>query len=195
MLRTYEQCMLAILATPEDDQLRYELAAIVRASDPLWSEFIEVQLAISNHERVHRFGNRESREYKPLNHNTGRWATELGFFLGETEAHRRVKFVHGLPWGCTMNAYMFLEEGEYIMSRIAPLRSIEFYPDPDGDPFPALRLAQSPLLARLDEIRFAEGTLAKGDLEIIVSSPHLVRARSWCFIGNPVGEAVWHILR
>lgn len=94
-----------------------------------------------------------------------------------------------------MNAYMFLEEGEYIMSRIAPLRSIEFYPDPDGDPFPALRLAQSPLLARLDEIRFAEGTLAKGDLEIIVSSPHLVRARSWCFIGNPVGEAVWHILR
>ena len=44
---TYEQCMLAILASPESDLPRHDLAALVRATDPAWSEFIERQLEMT----------------------------------------------------------------------------------------------------------------------------------------------------
>ena len=193
MSKTYEECMLAILATPEDDQLRRELATIVRASDPAWAELIELQLALSDHERARLPHSTSHREYELLAANERRWSRNLDFYLGELGIHRHVEFIRGLPWRCTLNPYMFLEQGEYILMRVAPLRGIEFYADPDGAPFPAKELAASPLLARLDEIRFQERTLAEGDLEIIVASPHLERARTWWFQRNPVSAAVWEI--
>ena len=150
MTGTYEKCMLAILASPEDDALRRRLASIMRSSDPLWSELIELQLALSDRERARIPRTTEPRESELIDDNLRRWSRDLDFYLGEELRHRHVEFQRGLPWLCTMNPYMFLEYGEYILSRVAPLRGIEFYADPEGAPFPARELVACPLLARLD---------------------------------------------
>lgn len=193
MSKTYEECMLAILASPEDDQLRRELATIVRASDPEWAELIELQISLSDRRRARLPMTTEPREWQLVDRNRRQWTQNLDFYLGEEVQQRHVEFKRGLPYFCTMNPYVFLEQGEYILSRVAPLRAIEFYADPEGAPFPAKELAASPLLARLDEIRFAAYSLAEGDLEILVASPHVERARSWWFRGNPVSDEVWEI--
>jgi hypothetical protein len=90
-----------------------------------------------------------------------------------------------------MNAYTLLEHGEYIFHRIAPLRGVDFFADPDGDPFPAKQLAASPLLARLDEIRFHEDTVRATDLIELASSPHLHRLQSLDVRRNEVTLEVW----
>ena len=194
MTRTYEECMLAILASPEDDALRRELASIVQASDPLLAEFIELQLTLTDRERARLPRNTFPREWQLADENRRRWARNLDFYLGEDMRHRDVEFRRGLPWLCTMNPYMFLEQGEYILTRVAPLRGIKFYADPEGDPFPAKELAACPSLARLDEIRFDRFAASKDELEILVSSPHLVRVRAWDFREVQVSAGVWEAI-
>ena len=194
MTRTYEECMLAILASPEDDQLRRELATIVRTTDPAWAELIELEIDVAEHRRRRQRRDMTRDEELLLRQNQHRLSRNLDFYLGEEPSQQQVEFERGLPYRCTMNPYMFLEQGEYIMTRVAPLRAIEFYSDPEGAPFPAKELAASPLLARLDEIRFGYRALGEGDLEILVASPNLERVRCWWLYNNPVSAAVWEAL-
>ena len=99
-------------------------------------------------------------------------------YMGLEDWQRAVKFERGFLWRISMNPYLFLEQGDYIMRRIAPLRSITFFPDPDGDPFPMDKLAASPLLSRLDMISFDRCRLTDSELETFAASPHLDRLYS-----------------
>lgn len=194
----YEQCMLAILANPEDDAPRRQLAQIMRSQDPELSEFIERQLEMTARIRatngrpgVGTVGGVTWEESELISKNKRRWTQNLDFYMGELPIHRWVEFHRGLPSLCSMNAYTFLEQGEYIMTRVAPLRGIQFYPDPDGSRFPAKEVAASPLLERLDEIQFFRHTLGEHDLEIIAESPHLKRIVAMDIRQNPVTMEAW----
>jgi uncharacterized protein (TIGR02996 family) len=79
---TYEDCMLAILANPEDDAPRHELANVLRSSDPERAEFVEAQLALSDHERQTKYGPhgpRPGRADLLLRQNEQLWSRDLGF--------------------------------------------------------------------------------------------------------------------
>jgi hypothetical protein len=183
----YEDCMLAILTNPEDDEPRRELAKFVRPSDPDLAEFIEFQLDHSQKKRArHGLIATPSRDEQLLDRHMTEWTRDLEFYLGEIPFVPTIEFHRGLPWLCSMNPYTFLEHGEYIFNRVAPLRGVEFFADPEGDPFPAKEIAASPLLARLDEIRFHEDTLRAGDLVVLTSSPHLERVMAWDVRQNPL---------
>jgi hypothetical protein len=179
---TADECMDAILADPEDDAPRHQLATAVVASDPPHADFIERQLAMSRRMRetfynpgISLVGSKSVEEDVLLRQHARRWSRDLGLYLGEVENHRTVEFHRGLPWLCSMNPYVFLEKGEYVLTRLAPLRGIEFFPDPEGDPFPVAEIAACPWLSRLDEIRFLESTLGPGDLAVLATSSHLKR--------------------
>jgi hypothetical protein len=198
---TADECVDAIFANPEDDTPRHQLATAIAASDPPLSEFIERQLAMSKqmretfyHPRISRIGDKTVEENALLGKHAHRWSRNLGFYLGEIEKHRTVEFHRGLPWLCSMNPYLFLEQGEYVMTKIAPLRGIEFFPDPEGDPFPATELAACPWLERLDEIRFSDSTLAPGDLALLAESPHLARVLMLDVRNNSRGLAAYQAL-
>ncbi len=182
MTMTYQDCMKAILANPEDDAPRSELARVVRDSDPDWARFIELELDRSKGQRETRYqlGGNDPDHLLSKNGNRRRWSRDLDFYMGELGVHRVVKFHRGLPWLCSMNPYVFLEQGEYILNRIAPLRGIEFFRTRD-ESFPAKELTECPLLARLDFVGFAPAssgsptTLMPGDMEILASSENFSR--------------------
>lgn len=197
----YEECMLAVLANPESDAPRRDLAVALRGADPARAEFIERQLdmAIRNrstkyHPGVATIGRVSCEEDSLLQTHERRWSEDLSFFLGETLAQRNVEFHRGLPWLCSMNPYMLLEKGDYIVSRVAPLRGIEFFPDPEGAPFPVEDIAASPLLERFEEIRFLPGALGKNQLEVFAASTHLLRLRALDFRLNWVSVEAWEAL-
>jgi hypothetical protein len=169
--------MLAILAHPEDDAPRKELARFLRPADPDWAEFIEIQLDRARERRLdhERTQSTSNREMSLRGENKERWTRDLGFYMGERGIHRQVEFDRGLPWLCTLNPYMLLQEGEHILSHIAPLRGVSFFDDPEGDPFPMKQLAASPLLAHFDEIRFTRCKITDEDIETLASSPYLER--------------------
>jgi hypothetical protein len=184
---TYEECMLEILANPEADDPRHELAKIVRPSDPDLSEFIETQLKMSRRMRETKYnpgvalvGFKSRAESNLLEKNSQRWSRNLDFYMGETIAHRHVEFYRGLPWLGSMNPYMFLEQGEYILTRVAPLRGVEFFLPYEDGAFPMKELAACPLLERLDEIRFPilpkSQTITPDDANTLAASPYLKRA-------------------
>lgn len=194
MPMTYEECMLAILANPEDDMPRRALADVLRPSEPDFAELIDFQLDHSAKRRAQR-GRIATpwRDEELLQKNKPAWTPDLEFYLGEIPFVPTIEFDRGLPWLCSMNPYTLLEHGDYIFNRIAPLRGIEFFADPEGDPFPAKEIAAHPLLERLDEIRFHPRTLGKHDLEILAASPHLHRALSWDVRQNTVMPEVWEV--
>lgn len=188
----YEQCMLAIMADPEDDKPRRAFAELIRASDPARSEFIISQLDRAARRRTgHEGASPSHREDRIRFENEDRWREDLGFYMGEIGRHRHVELDRGFPWICSMNPYLFLEQGQHILTNIAPLRGIIFFRDTEGDPFPVKELAASPLLERLDEIRFDNNALDDGDLDVIASSPHLARVMAWDIRNNPVSLATW----
>jgi hypothetical protein len=173
----YEECFTAILADPENDSLRTALATILRDSDSNWAELIELQVKVAQRRRS---GNHTTsfRELDLLRENQRRWARNLDMYMGELVRNQTVEFDRGLPWMCSMNPYLFLEQGGYVMSSIAPLRGIWFFDDPDRDPFPMKRLAESPLLDRLDCISFQRCDLTDEDLIAFAQSKNLQRCRS-----------------
>jgi hypothetical protein len=175
---TYEECFAAILADPENDAPRAALANIVRVSDPKWAELIELQLHLAQHRRDLKPETTSQRESDLVDGNKRRWARNLDMYMGELVRNQTVEFERGLPWMCSMNPYLFLEQGGYVMSSIAPLRGIWFFDDPDHDPFPMKRIAESPLLERLDFISFQDCDLTDDDLVVFAQSSHLVRCRS-----------------
>ncbi|HEX4454428.1 MAG TPA: hypothetical protein VH143_26385 [Kofleriaceae bacterium] len=198
---TADECMDAILANPEDDAPRHKLATAIAASDPPRADFIERQLAMSKRMRetfynpgVSLIGGKSGEEDALLRQHARRWSRDLGMYMGEIETYRTVEFHRGLPWLCSMNPHLFLERGDYVLTKLAPLRGIEFFPDPDGDAFPAAELAACPWLSRLDEIRFAESTLAPGDLAVLATSPHLKRVMTIDARGNPRKLAAYQAL-
>jgi hypothetical protein len=193
-MMTYEECMAAILLSPEDDRPRYDLANSLRAADPTRAEFIETQLEEARVRREQRYrmsSDLETRGDRLLGGREFEWARDLDFYLGEEARHRRIEYDRGLPWLCMLNPYMFLEQGEQIVSNIAPLRGIQFYDDPEGSPFPMKELAASPLLARFDEIRLHECKLSNEDLLAFAASPNLERLldldlRAWGVYEKPM---------
>jgi hypothetical protein len=197
--------MLEVLANPEADAPRHELAKIVRPSDPEFAEFIEQQLAMSRRMRETKYnpgvalvGFKSTRESALLEKNEQRWSREIGFYMGETIQHRHVEFYRGLPWSCSMNPYVFLEQGEYILTRIAPLRGIEFFlPEQDG-PYPMKELAACPLLARLDTIRFPVLRGSSGptedDMALFAASPQLQRLLTLDLRGADVSLSTFALL-
>jgi hypothetical protein len=142
---TYEQCLSSILANPDDDVPRRELAKVVRSSDPTWGEFTDRQLDFrvrvretKYHPRQSFVGNVSSREDELLSEHKQRWIDKsgIGLYMGEWLSHRVVEFDRGLVWSCTMNPHLFLEQGEYVVTCIAPLRGITFFLIPKAIPFP-----------------------------------------------------------
>jgi hypothetical protein len=99
--------------------------------------------------------------------------------MGEITVHRLVEFHRGMPWLCSMNPYVFLEQGEYILNRIAPLRGIEFFLPYGNGPFPMKELLSCPLLDRFDEIRFPilekSQLLTPDDANLLANSRHFER--------------------
>lgn len=173
MTETYSSCMQEILADPEDDRPRHALATLLRNSDPLYASVIEHQLAVANEYRTTgRVRTTDTWSDARVREHGHEWAPNLYMFLGEFPD---VTFRRGLPWSCTMNPYLFLEQGEYVMNRIAPLRSIEFWDDSEGAPFPMKELVESPLLERLDHISFASCTLSVDDIERFARCTRLTR--------------------
>lgn len=175
---TYEQAMLSILQSPDEDGPRRALASLVRASEPEWANLIELQLELAQLRRRERYRTSSTlkvRALEALGHVRDRVTRDIGFYMGEIPKHREVEFDRGLVRLCTLNPYMFLEQGEYILSKIAPLRGVWFYDDPEGAPFPMKELAASPLLAHLDEIRFHDCEISDEHVEVFAASPYLDR--------------------
>jgi hypothetical protein len=181
----YQECMQAILQNPENDEPRREMAAIIRSVEPQRAEFIERQLWMADHRRRTKYDLRNLttigrgvtyEEHSLLRDNVFEWSRDIGFYMGEILPHRVTEFDRGFVRLCSMNPYLFLEQGEHIMNAIAPLRGISFFDDPDGDPFPMKELAASPLLSRLEEIRFTECRLTEEDLITFAQSQYLQRA-------------------
>ncbi len=187
---TYEECMLAVLASPEDDAPRRELANVLRATDPAWAKFIDLQLDHTARNRARRIDS-TLHDGDLLARHQQKWTRDLRFFLGEmAPGHGHIEFHRGLPWSCSMSPYTFLEKGEYIFTRLAPIRSIRFFRDPEGAAFPAKEIAASPLLARIDELDF-RGALGLNDLEVIAASDQLKRVIAMDIRETPVTSATW----
>jgi hypothetical protein len=176
-MTSYQESMLAIMSNPEDDAARRALAELTREADPELAQFINCQLAAADLRRTTRYRSdyRSHEGDDLLKRNWERWVRDLGFYMGEVAAHRYVEFDRGFPRLCSMNPYLFLEQGEHILTNIAPLRGIAFFDDPEGSPFPMRELAASPLLECLDEIRFSRCKLTEADMAVFASSPHLTR--------------------
>ncbi len=183
---TYEQAMLAVLADPESDDARRDLVAVLRGPDPDRARYVELQMETTLQRREEEtFSLRGSdEEWRLQSSHRTRWKRDVDMYLGEHHDNQRVEFERGLPWLISMNPYLFLEQGEYVMSRIAPLRGISFFDDPDGSPFPMKELAASPLLERLEEIRFLNATLTADDVMTFSSSTRLTRAYTIDMGGN-----------
>ena len=176
---SYESIMQAILDRPEDDAPRLALAEYLKTEDPPLSRFIKAQIETTRTRRVARsldnFADRVESSLR-LEHGQ-RWKQLVGPYLGMEDRHRHVVFERGLPWLISMNPYLFIEQGKYLLDRIAPLRGIRFYRDPDDHSFPMAELAASPNLARLDFVDLTNCWLKDDDLAVFAASPHLDRLR------------------
>jgi len=171
--------MLAILRDPEDDRPRRAMVDLLGPSDPVRAKFIQIQLDVAQRRRETKYSRVVSDDAGGsayLEAHEDEWTRDIGFYMGETLPHRRTEFDRGFVRLCSMNPYLFLEQGEHVMNAIAPLRGISFFDDPDGDPFPMKELAASPLLSRLEEIRFTECWLTEKELLTFAESPNLQRA-------------------
>jgi hypothetical protein len=184
---TYLELMGRVLANPEADEPRRDFAAFIEAEDPAWSRFITLQLErthLGRARRLGRLGTTAEEDHLEIS-NRARWEEPLSTYLGELGRHRLVEFCRGFPWKMTMNPYLFIEVGAYVLSRVAPLRGIDFYADPDGDPFPMTALARCPALAKLDYLGFASCGLTDSDLETLANSAHLGRCSSMVLTSRP----------
>ena len=180
-MMTFEECMSAILRDPEDDAPRRALATVVRASDPQWAEFIELQLDLAlERRRLLKTHSNDHREGVLASKNRRRWSRDLDQYMGELGIHRHVGLDRGLVFSCSMNPYAFLEHGEHIVSNIAPLRGLRFFNDPKR-PFPMKEIAASPLLARFDSLQFHDCTLTEAELLTFAGSTHLDRCQFLTF--------------
>ena len=176
---SYQECMLAILRDPENDTPRRAMVDLLGPSDPVRAKFIQIQLDVAQRRRETKYSRVVSDDAggsSYLDAYEEEWTRDIGFYMGELPIHRQVEFDRGFVRLCSMNPYLFLEQGEHIMNAIAPLRGIAFFDDPDGDPFPMKEIAASPLLSRLEEIRFAKCWLTESDLLTFAESPNLQRA-------------------
>lgn len=187
---SYVEAMVDVLADPEADAPRERVRDSIVDSDPTRAEFIHIQLEKARRRRQGRgvWGGMTMREADLEFENHRRWEEDISMFMGELPRDRHVEFDRGFVRCMSMNPYVFLEHGQYVMTRVAPIRGIWFFPDPEGAPFPMRELAASPLLARLDDIKMSRCGLTDEDVEVFAASPHLTRL-CWLDVShNPAGH-------
>ena len=176
-----EALLAAILADPDDDAPRLELAELAaRRGDPR-AEMIREQLA----QRAKRSRERPADEVPHL-----RRARELEISHPEWAAPlvelgaRDVKFWRGFPDEITIDAETFLARGAALLAR-APVTSLHVRAA-TRDHLRAL--VTSPLLARIARLDLDEQGVTDDELAALAASPHAARLRWLALRGNHITE-------
>ena len=167
---TFDEIYDAIVADPENDSLREQLAEACRVSDPDRARFIDLQNARARQRRAERSHLPDPSRLEDAllaTHETA-WSRTLSKYT----THR--KFYRGAVESIQVDPFIFLEYGEWLFE-LAPLCEVRFTMPDDGALFPLDDLLASPLLARLDSICFAQLPLGDADVEKIAASPNLER--------------------
>jgi uncharacterized protein (TIGR02996 family) len=161
----FEDLMRAVTDDPESDDARLAFAAYIRDSDAERATLIEEQVAQAARRRAHRWP-LDSGPH-PLVEKRADWHRTLAKYTS------RLRYDRGFVAEIKIEPYLFLEEGKWLFIN-APIRVVELSA-PQGGPFPAAELADSPLLAHLDALHLDVPDLTVSDVERLAQSPHLGR--------------------
>ncbi len=177
---TYVEYISAITADPEDDELRLRFAGFMRPYDEPLARFVELQIARARRRRSERssYGLAAEEEGLLKRHRLS-WGHTMAKYTGAFEFYR------GLIEYISIDPYLFLEYGDWLMKN-APIRNVNFF-RPDEGGFPLTEVLDSPLLDRLDSIGFYNVGFTDRDIELMAGSAHLTRCVWLDLTGNPIG--------
>lgn len=181
----YDELLAAITTDPEDDAARLAFAEYIQASEPDRSQFIEDQVELTRERRQRRGW--ATREAHPLMaQHEDEWANIIAAFA------TRWTFDRGFITSICIDPYLFLEHGAWLFAN-APIRLVELTPPMEG-PFPMAKLAESPLLSRLDGLSLHDETIGQQDLEQLAASPHLDRLLILASVHLEIDSAIYETL-
>ncbi|MET8148609.1 TIGR02996 domain-containing protein [Actinoplanes sp. NPDC049668] len=185
----------AILAAPNDLDLRLAYADAIEATDPDHAELIRVQIDFTRREhiRVERMETGDLPEEISAVYGRGyRLARRIGDRLAAPIAGlvRRFHFACGFPETVTLSGAAFLENGRILYERV-PVRHAFLM---DVDASLVATLADSPLLDQLVSISLLDCRIGSDGVRALVASEHL-RGLRWldlsnCGIGQIGAEAL-----
>lgn len=176
----YAELLTAVTANVDDDAPRLAFAAHIRGAEPERARFIEDQIARANARRAQR-GCVDTGDHPLLRSHGAEWSRMIAKYA------RRWTFDRGFIANITIEPYLFLEYGEWLMVNY-PLQMVQLGA-PDDGAFPVAALAASPLLARLEALVLRDVRLAGSELEQLLASPHLGRMRYLSLGGDRVSAA------
>jgi hypothetical protein len=164
----YEQLLTAVTSNVDDDAARLAFAAHIRSSEPDRARFIEDQIERAKVRRAQR-GHIYVADHPLLRAHDAEWSRILAKYA------RRWIFDRGFIEKVEIDPHLLLEYGDWLLINY-PIVAIDFR-KPEEGPFPTKEIAESPLLARFDALRFHDVQLSGADVERLVRSPHLRRLR------------------
>ena len=170
MTMTFDEIYEAIVADPENDSLREQLAVACRESEPDRSRFIDFQNVRAKQRRASRshLPKASYEEDGLLTAYDDTWCRTVAKYT----THR--EFYRGAVESVEIDPFVFLEYGEWLF-KLAPICEVRFSMPDDGAPFPLDQLLSSTLLGRLDAICLAQLKLTDADVDKIAASPNLSR--------------------
>jgi uncharacterized protein (TIGR02996 family) len=181
----HDELLAAITTDPEDDAARLAFAEHIQASEPDRSQFIEDQVELARERRQRRGW--AIQEAHPLQAQyEHEWAGAIAMYA------TRWSFDRGFITSICIDPYLFLEHGAWLFAN-APIRLVELTPPMEG-PFPMARLAESPLLSRLDGLSLHDETIGQHDLEQLAASPHLDRLLILASVHLEIDSAIYETL-
>jgi uncharacterized protein (TIGR02996 family) len=163
---TKEQELLkAVIANPQDDLVRLAYADSVATWDLDRAAFIRRQVEEASRDRAKRDVLARHPGKDPLlREHEHEWTRTIAKYAHEWQ------FDRGFITEITIDPFLFLEYGEWLLVN-APIRAVQFLGVGD-DVFPMNQLVASPLLARLDIIRFLPRNVSDEDLLKLTESSH-----------------------
>jgi uncharacterized protein (TIGR02996 family) len=166
-----------ILARPDDDAPRFELASLLEKRGDPRGGFIKLQLEVHAYRLEHRgAGDRIWTVKKLIAKHGANWAGEVAKLVTKYEFRR------GFVDHVTLDARAFLDRAEMLFS-LAPILHIALRDVPAD----ASVLFASPHLARMRSLRLASNRLGDAGCRALAASPYLGNVRWLDLSRNAIG--------
>lgn len=186
---TEQELFAAVCAAPDDDAPRLAYADHVEKAEPEYAEFIRLQIARANEERIRKVprGHMGPRELELWHRNYATWGRYIQRYVRDArdpfEFDQGWEFERGFVAFVRMEPENFIALGERLF-RMAPVQHADLY---DGTE-PVRPLFDSPFLARLDSLSLWRTGLTDDDAIAMAACEALSRATWLDLRQNKIGE-------